>query len=393
MELTTDSTATYSFRIETPTDSSSDFENFVIDIKEEQNLYFIAKYKYNNLNDDNIPFIVTVQFVSEEQVNIGDFQEYIVPEMDDGECYMLMFIQSPRDFSWGWEWVPIECGGNGSDSDYDNEGDNGMDGTTGDPDVNSGIDGDSNDTTDGGGSDSNNSNSTESENNSTEIAPVGINDPQENINCDLFYDLVNDQPMNELIELYKDNTSLSTEIGMVLTELPDGTYSGIAGVNQSNSYAVAFDIPNGTTVDYVIHTHNTGGLSVFSASDLKQLYNWITNPDITIDTDTFVNILVTENDVYAISFSNTTDFINLGNIWLNDPLVFSGFDAIFTNPISNNSFGINIANNTTNEINFLRLLQNYNSGILIHKANDDLTEWTNLSFNPITNTVVQKTCP
>ena len=61
VQVLTDSTETYSFRIITPTDSSSTFENFVIDIRDNQFLYFIAKYEFDANNTTQLPYSVSFQ--------------------------------------------------------------------------------------------------------------------------------------------------------------------------------------------------------------------------------------------------------------------------------------------------------------------------------------------
>jgi hypothetical protein len=167
VQVLTDSTETYSFRIITPTDSSSTFENFVIDIRNNQFLYFIAKYEFDANNTTQLPYSVSFQNISDDQIDIGDFQEYFAPEMPEGDCFQIFFPgQGGCDCDCDFCAVVIECPQTGGDTDGDSN--NGIDGTSGDPDANSGMDGDNINSTGGGDSNSYNPNNP---------SPTGVNQP------------------------------------------------------------------------------------------------------------------------------------------------------------------------------------------------------------------------
>ena len=76
LQISTDSTDVYTFRIETPTKSESDFENFVIHKSSDESIsYYI--YSYKNLDADLMALNVSREKVSEDQINVGDFNDYI----------------------------------------------------------------------------------------------------------------------------------------------------------------------------------------------------------------------------------------------------------------------------------------------------------------------------
>ena len=75
LEVSTDSTKVYTFRIETPTDPESQFENFVIHKKSNDSIeYFIYKYKYIDTDQTILDF--SREKVSSDQINAGDFDDY-----------------------------------------------------------------------------------------------------------------------------------------------------------------------------------------------------------------------------------------------------------------------------------------------------------------------------
>ena len=87
IQILTDSTETYSFLIETPVDSTSIFENFIIDIKDNQTFdFYIYKYQVDENNMDEFPYIFTRQNISQSQIDINDFSTYF--NKMDGECFI-----------------------------------------------------------------------------------------------------------------------------------------------------------------------------------------------------------------------------------------------------------------------------------------------------------------
>jgi len=77
LEVTTDSTETYTFRIETPTDGASSFENFVIEKIKDDYSYWI--YRFIELTEDGVDYSYSVnrQPVDENQINLGDFSNIL----------------------------------------------------------------------------------------------------------------------------------------------------------------------------------------------------------------------------------------------------------------------------------------------------------------------------
>jgi hypothetical protein len=75
IEVSTDSTKVYTFRIEAPTKAESDFENFVIHKKSNDSIeYYIYRYKKNDEQNDAYSF--SREQVSSDQINKADFQDY-----------------------------------------------------------------------------------------------------------------------------------------------------------------------------------------------------------------------------------------------------------------------------------------------------------------------------
>lgn len=76
LQLSTDSTDVYTFRIEESTDPESDFENFIIHKWSDNTVeYYLYKYKINQENSET--YYLSRKEVSSDQINLGDFDEYI----------------------------------------------------------------------------------------------------------------------------------------------------------------------------------------------------------------------------------------------------------------------------------------------------------------------------
>ena len=90
LEVSTDTTKVYTFRIETPTDTLSKFENFVIHKWSNNKIeYYIYKYNYLDKNQSFLRF--TRERVNSDQINTGDFNDYTMGVMyyDPGsDCWI-----------------------------------------------------------------------------------------------------------------------------------------------------------------------------------------------------------------------------------------------------------------------------------------------------------------
>lgn len=205
-------------------------------------------------------------------------------------------------------------------------------------------------------------------------------------NCETFTKLQNKEVFKNFVSVLKDSTDLDHEVGYALTDNATG-YDAIQGTPDADlDYAVAYDIPNGTVVDILIHTHYTGGLSIFSPDDLQQVYKMLKNPNITIPKNFTCVVVTPSNEVYALTIDNKTNFLAFGDKNLSTEEKFYTFLNLFYLNNSDdgvsafNGYNINVGNSKeVNEMNFLKMLGD-KSGIKLFKANSDLSQWQNLKI-------------
>ena len=227
--------------------------------------------------------------------------------------------------------------------------------------------------------------------------------PLDEKKCELFNKLKNDQPFKDIIQILKNGVNLTYEQGVALTNQPNGTYSAIVGVaNPNEKYAVEFDVPNGTVIDILTHNHYTGGLTIFSPADLKQIYDYISTAPVD-QGDNYVSVVVTPNPqdpqnptVYAITITDRAKFIAYGKANFGTETKFDIFRGIFSlekgNRFITGCFGIN-ENHTSaeNEASFLKLLGK-TSGLKVHKTNADLSQWNPLKLNTNDSVLPEPSC-
>ncbi|WP_159292199.1 hypothetical protein [Tenacibaculum maritimum] len=115
LQVNTDSTEAYTFRVETPTHSDSAFENFVIEKRNSSDYeFYIYRYKRLELEDNiEVTHSMSKELVSADQINIGHFQDILNAKMHYDEASGCLFdITYNDDCSCEYAEV-LWCGGGG----------------------------------------------------------------------------------------------------------------------------------------------------------------------------------------------------------------------------------------------------------------------------------------
>ncbi|WP_299669679.1 hypothetical protein [uncultured Polaribacter sp.] len=200
IQIKTDDTEAYTFRIETPTYSDSAFENFVIE-KYNDNDYMFFIYRYKKLKTKEnavITYSMSKELVNSNQINLGDFDAILVSKYAYDESSGCLFeITFNEGCSCEYAEV-IYCQGGGSGgSGGSGTGDNGSigDGDSEDDLYDSDFDGQS------GGSGGSNTNS-------NNTSTVGVLPNPVDSQIDVFFE----QLTNEQKDCLNANSSLSHEV-------------------------------------------------------------------------------------------------------------------------------------------------------------------------------------
>ncbi len=95
LQVSTDSTDVYTFRIETPTKPESDFENFVIHKNSDESIaYYI--YRYESIGSEITALNFSREEVNSDQINVGDFDDYLPSVMmwdEEARCWINVTME------------------------------------------------------------------------------------------------------------------------------------------------------------------------------------------------------------------------------------------------------------------------------------------------------------
>lgn len=182
------------------------------------------------------------------------------------------------------------------------------------------------------------------------------------------------------LDSLKALTNSNFETGYYSTKNPDGTYTYHKQQGSVGSPSISGSNNITNTISSYMHNHYTGLLSVFSGGDLQQMYYWMKNGKMD-DPSTFSMSLVTANGTtYMLQIEDITKFQQFGQAYLANSLIFqSVFEAQYSG-----RYGISpTATNETNLFGFLRLLHEYNTGLIFFVGdNTTFYQWNPKRFEP-----------
>jgi hypothetical protein len=171
------------------------------------------------------------------------------------------------------------------------------------------------------------------------------------------------------------------------------TYQNFQGTAANPS---TFQYPATTAMVGIIHSHFAGLLSIFSPTDLQDLYNYMINPLIT--DDFFIGVVNSTGTAYILQISDRAKFLAFGDKYLSDEKKIAKFDK----DVWYEKYHIEPNNATSdNEKGFLKMMNDMDIGTSL--ASETFTpnvpitpttfaNWTKKKFNPNTNSVDASNC-
>lgn len=159
------------------------------------------------------------------------------------------------------------------------------------------------------------------------------------------------------------------------------------------SYAPNAVYSGDTTMQGLIHSHFEGLLSIFSPSDIKDLYGLMLNADIT--DDFFIGVVSDEGTSYILQIEDRIKFLAFGNLYLSTETKFYNFER----DTWQRKYNITPYNsNANNEKSFLMMMTNLNAGITLASSNfvknqpHDFSEWKKIVYDNNSGNVIPVTC-
>lgn len=218
--------------------------------------------------------------------------------------------------------------------------------------------------------------------------------------CKKITDLKNDDVFKQKMILLKnaaENYSVETLFtvyndptpGVAPSQTDAYDYTAFTGTSYAPNAVYAGD----TTMQGLIHSHFEGLLSIFSPSDIKDLYGLMLNSSIT--DDFFIGVVTDEGTSYILQIEDRTKFIAFGNLYLSTETKFYNFERDTWerkyNITPNNS-------NANNEKGFLKMMSDLNAGISLTSSNfvknqpHNFSEWKKIVYDNNSGNVIPVTC-
>lgn len=135
-----------------------------------------------------------------------------------------------------------------------------------------------------------------------------------------------------------------------------------------------------------MHSHYEGLLSIYSVTDLQDLYLKILNDQVT---DDFFSALVTKSGTrYLLTILDRDKLIAFGNKHLSSDQKIRNLSKLCSS-----KYNIKISNsNDVNEKGFMKMLTQMDIGLNTFKANSSFSDWQKLSYSNNTNTLTSSGC-
>jgi hypothetical protein len=207
--------------------------------------------------------------------------------------------------------------------------------------------------------------------------------------CDIIAKLKNDVLFNQKMTNLQTATNYNFEL--VSTAYKNPTPNSVPTSNfrfldfQGSANTPSVSYPFYPQIEGIMHSHYEGLLSIYSVTDLADIYTKLLDSNVT---DDFLSALVTKSGTkYLILIKNRAQFIAFGDLYLADlrkqkKLVL----AYKKNNISENS------SKETNEEGFMKLMTDLNIGLSTYRGSTNFNDWQKLSYSNTTNQVTTSGC-
>lgn len=185
--------------------------------------------------------------------------------------------------------------------------------------------------------------------------PSGGNNP-----CNQIQSLANSSVFQSNMQNLNSNTTQNFETAYIMR---NGEYFYVQGPN--NMLEMTLPINSMNPADGYLHSHPQGALSIFSAADIKAIYDgYITLGINNLETFT-AGVVTASGTAYLLKVEDKTAFMNFASANLKYQNNFDAFEAWYL------LYGITENNSTGNvESGFVNLINNkFNTGLKLFKGN------------------------
>ncbi|WP_433625298.1 hypothetical protein [Chryseobacterium cucumeris] len=204
-------------------------------------------------------------------------------------------------------------------------------------------------------------------------------DPPENETpCEKAKKIGNNAKTQDLFEGLKTKTNSTKEFGQVLKESA-GQINNTQVEGEANQAGIDFNVSG--KFDGFIHSHYSGLLSIFSANDLASLAAIYINGGMSNVNNFIFGVVTASGTQYILIIDDPEKFAIFAKQFL---LPNGQIDQVYTDSYGNGIYIMyNIKNNglsSANELGFVKLLSNENTGLKVFKGSNNSTNWAELGL-------------
>ncbi|MFY1044990.1 hypothetical protein [Chryseobacterium sp. GP-SGM7] len=202
---------------------------------------------------------------------------------------------------------------------------------------------------------------------------------EEETPCEKIQEIGKHTKTKSLFENLKTKTNSTKEFGEILVE-SNGQISNISKEGETGAGGIDISYSGGQ-IDGFIHSHYAGLLSIFSPADIASFSAIYASGSIR-DINTFVMGVVTaSNTQYMMVIDDPASFAAFSQQFL---LPNGEIDQQYTDNYGKLHYNLyNIKNNglaAANEVGFLKLLSEQNSGLKVLKGSNNSNDWSELEL-------------
>lgn len=201
----------------------------------------------------------------------------------------------------------------------------------------------------------------------------GYNPPNNNNNiitpCTQVQNLANSSVFQSKMQDLKNKTTENYEAAYIMR---NGEYHYVQGSDNMLEMSIPINYMNPS--DGYLHSHPAGGFSIFSATDIKAIYDgWVKLGINNLETFT-AGVVTASGTTYILKVENKTTFMNFASANLKDPGLFNMFELSMSAAIRPDN------PEWLQEKGFLDAIQG--SGLTLHKGDiNSFSQWSLRTLN------------
>lgn len=202
--------------------------------------------------------------------------------------------------------------------------------------------------------------------------------------CDIMKILSENFGFKEKMQEMSNNTGLNYETGYTYSK-NGGSYSFNYIQGQPNNPQINFSL--NSPIDGIIHSHYSGTLSLFSATDIQSIFLTYQAGMMNNPLSFTIGVATSQGDTYTVGIENLSDFLNFSNTNFGSQTSFQQLENFY----ENNFIMFTLLGKGEVEARELAFFETFNnSGLQLFKGNASFSNFNKIQKN--NNTISHENC-